>query len=160
MSNFAELARAIRAKVERDRLSLQLADAFDEIGTVEQAAAEANTRLVNTRSELTAAEKDLADVRARAQEVRAEIEASRVQLAADVARVMQEATQAATELRLDAGADALAVRRAADDYVAEQRAHGDGLAASNAALEAEIVELTAKRDGLEAQINAIREKLG
>lgn len=170
MSQFNEAADAIRRVAKTLEGFKIAAEALESIGSVDNAAKEAQAALAKAIGErdtaieqLALAQSTLLDVRNESASLRKEAteQAERVVLAAkaeaeaEAQRVLDQAKQQAQDI----AAAAKAKVQEADDYVAKQSAEMDKLRASCEELETQVANKQVQLNALTAAMDALKAKL-
>lgn len=140
---------------------IKAAEAFAGVASIEQAEAEALTRLAVARQAIDQAslegDRVVADAQHRAEELVAAGEASRLATMAEAEAIARAASQAADQLKAGAATDIAGHRAAA---AAELAAIGDQIAAAKLELDGLAEQLAARRASLDELNSAFAETQG
>ena len=156
MSDLLNVADQVKTGARRLQWILQLADALERVGSLEQAERETTQRLNAARDELANLESGLSQARTRAPQIIAEAEARAREI---------EATALAQAQEVDAAAAARAMRADADHKArmqvlhAEEQTVADATRQARSTLERVRAEIKAEEGKLEAVRAAVQEKL-
>lgn len=172
MKNLNDLAADIRTGARRLEWITQLAEALDRIGSLEQAAAEAERRKTSIDNYIAdlqvaseAAQSQLKNIRAQAQDANNAIEWAKHEADSVRANAIADADRIVEEARISAKALAESAEAAAVDAGAKARRDTDAMVArlsdmatENARLVSEIKERAAELVALDSRINAARQR--